>query len=28
LWLTYWEDRAWNERLAQELKLARRKGRR
>jgi DNA-3-methyladenine glycosylase II len=25
LWLTYWEDRAWNERLAQELKHARRK---
>ena len=28
LWLTYWEDRAWNERLAQELKQARRKERR
>ncbi len=28
LWLTYWEDRAWNERLAQELKRARRKERR
>jgi len=28
LWLTYWEDRAWNERLAQQLRQARRKGRR
>jgi len=27
LWLTYWEDRAWNDRLALELKQARRKGR-
>ena len=28
LWLTYWEDRAWNERLAQDLRQTRRKGRR
>jgi DNA-3-methyladenine glycosylase II len=28
LWLTYWEDRAWNARLAQELNQARREGRR
>jgi DNA-3-methyladenine glycosylase II len=28
LWLTYWEDRAWNDRLAQQLRQARRKGRR
>lgn len=27
LWLTYWEDRAWNERLAQDLRQTRRKGR-
>lgn len=28
LWLTYWEDRAWNERLAQDLRQTRRKGQR
>ncbi len=27
LWMTYWEDRVWNERLIQEARLARRKGR-
>lgn len=28
LWMTFWEDRSWNERLAQELRQTRRKGRR
>jgi DNA-3-methyladenine glycosylase II len=27
LWLTYWEDRAWNEQVVRELKQARRQGR-